>query len=186
MIPRTCTLTIQSQNETPKITSEEMLHYINSEINLDISALIGYFQSTGINKFLASFRDEHSKEIFQDVFRDQFEVKEIVQSHHVKYGVQRELTTITRANRNESLSTQESQDSQENTIVSSGEIEVEIYQDKDTMEAAQTSTSDSTPIEENLNESKSSNESIDHEIIITQALEVKFDKLQSETEKIKE
>ncbi|CAC5358985.1 unnamed protein product [Mytilus coruscus] len=97
--------------------------------------------------------------------------------------------TRTRANSNESLSTQdsqESQDSQENTIVSSGEIEVEIYQDKETMEVARTSTTVSTPIEENLNESKSSNESVDHEIIFTQALEVKFDKPQSETEKIKE
>ncbi|CAC5425057.1 unnamed protein product [Mytilus coruscus] len=96
--------------------------------------------------------------------------------------------TRTRAYSNESLSTQdsqESQDSQENTIVSSGEIEVEIYQDKETMEAAETSTSDSTPIEENLNESKSSNESIDHEVIITQALEVKFDKPQEMTESMK-
>ncbi|CAC5414128.1 unnamed protein product [Mytilus coruscus] len=301
MIPRPCTLTIQSQNETPKITSAEMLHYINSEISLDISALIGYFQSTGINKFSASFRDEHSKEIFQNVFRDQFEVKEVtfnveqaeplqwenkkrtiditlfgipyelkpeyirnkmqkyVDIGEIKYNTYKDFPDIssgvvtvvansikedipkkiyikgqqistryegqphgkkcfncqtyghisldcpepprkvwssarthptrTRAYSNESLSTQdsqESQDSQENTIVSSGEIEVEIYQDKETMEAAQTSTSDSTPIEENLNESKSSNESIDHEVIITQALEVKFDKPQSETEKIKE
>ncbi|CAC5384256.1 unnamed protein product [Mytilus coruscus] len=264
MIPRPCTLTTQSQNETPKITSAEMLHYINSEINLDISALIGYFKSTGINKFSASFRDEHSKEIFQNVFRDQFEVKEVtfnvvqaepyngkikrrtiditlfgipyelkpeyirnkmqkyVDIGEIKYNTYKDFPDIssgvvtvvanrikedcpepprkvwssarthptrTRASSNESVSTQdsqESQDSQENTIVSSGEIEVEIYQDKETMEAAQTSTSDSTPIEENLNESKSNNESIDHEIIITQALEVKFDKPQSETEKIKE
>ncbi|VDI83305.1 Hypothetical predicted protein [Mytilus galloprovincialis] len=245
MIPRPCTLIIQSDYETPKITSAEMLHYINSEINLDISALIGYFQSTGINKFSASFRDEHSKEIFQDAFGDQFEVQEvtfnveqaeplqcngkikkepltllcsgnrfqldtkashtaksvliakhmdtsqkIVQSQPRKaWSSARTHPTRTRTNSNESLSTQdsqESQDSQETTIVSSGEIEVEIYQDKETIEVTQTSTSDSTPIEETLNESKSSNESIDHEIIITQALQVKFDKPQSETEKINE
>ncbi|CAC5369136.1 unnamed protein product [Mytilus coruscus] len=278
MIPRPCTLTIQSQDETPKITSAEMLHYINSEINIDISALIGYFQSTGINKFSASFRDEHSKEIFQDVFKDQFEVKEVtfnvVQSEplqwenkkrtiditlfgipyelkpeyirnkmqkyvdigEIKYNTYKDFPDISSgvvtvvANsikedipkkiyvKGQQISTRYegqphgkkcfncqayghiSPDCPEpprkthkihkihnkNTIVSSGEIEVEIYQDKETMEAAQTSTSDSTPIEENLNESKSSNESIDHEIIITQALEVKFDKPQSETENIKE
>ncbi|VDI59294.1 Hypothetical predicted protein [Mytilus galloprovincialis] len=67
-----------------------------------------------------------------------------------------------------------------------GEIEVETYHEKETLEITQTNTSDSTPLEETLNESKSSNESIDHEIIITQALEVKFDKPQSETEKINE
>ncbi|CAC5386262.1 unnamed protein product [Mytilus coruscus] len=284
MIPRPCTLTIQSQYETPKITSAEMLHYINSEINLDISVLIGYFQSTGINSFSASFRDEHSKEIFQDVFRDQFEVKEVtfnveqaeplkwenkkrtiditlfgipyelkpeyirnkmqkyVDIREIKYNTYKDFPDIssgvvtvvanrqqistryegqphgkkclncqahghisldcpepprkawssarthptrTRANSNESLSTQDSQESQDSQENNSKlrEIEVEIYQDKETMEVARTSTTVPTPIEENLNESKSSNESIDHEIIITQALEVKCDKPQSETEK---
>ena len=73
--------------------------------------------------------------------------------------------TRTRAESNESLSTR---DSQENTIVTSVEIGIEIYQDNETMDVTQVSTSDCTPMKENLNESKSSsNESNDYEIIIT-------------------
>lgn len=94
--------------------------------------------------------------------------------------------TRTRAEGNESLSTRDSQDSQENTIVTSGEIGIETYQDNETMDVTQISTSDSTPIKENLNESKSSsNASNDYEIIITQALEVKFEKNQRKTKRQK-
>lgn len=62
----------------PKFTLAEMLHYIN--------------------KFSASFRDEHSKEIFQGRFRDQFEVIEVnfyvVQAEPLQLGNKKESLTL--------------------------------------------------------------------------------------------
>ena len=74
-INRPCTLEIFPLVDSgPKIKSVEMLHHFNNELNMEISNLISCFQSIWGNKFLASFHNEHSKELFMDIFSQNFTV----------------------------------------------------------------------------------------------------------------
>lgn len=76
-IYRPCTLQITPINNSgEKIKSVEMLHHFNNIINIPIDGLIKCFQSNGENTFLATFRDEQSKELFQGVITEQFSIGE--------------------------------------------------------------------------------------------------------------
>lgn len=75
-IRRPCTLEIfAASDDGAKIPSVNMLHYFNSELETGVAGLIQCFQSTGPNKYLATFHNERDKETFSSHFQDEFRME---------------------------------------------------------------------------------------------------------------